>query len=197
MTEPSTGGDPIADYIAAGTWQVASQLNGDPRPAAPGVPLVELVAARARSLAHGAVGACSTRDVATAITIAQRILRSEADALIAVDVLVGIILEGLPRGALPPGVVIEPPVARPTGTDQDAADWRLAIDLTTTLLTGFATDDPQLVTEGLAALRGDAALDVLIVLVKAASARIESFVALNGDVIDAYDTFQRQHLDQG
>jgi hypothetical protein len=145
-------------------------------------------AADPRTLALAAVGAVARRDSATAVVLAQRLLGSERDTLTAVETLAGIVLFGIPRRTLAPGTRIAPVFEVPP--DQDAGEWQRAIDSATTLLTSIAADNPVLTGMTVRAMASHA-LDVLVVLVKAAAARIETFVGLDGDTVDAYYASQR------
>ncbi|WP_199442742.1 hypothetical protein [Umezawaea beigongshangensis] len=155
------------------------------------LPVVVPAAAEApnpEALALAAVGAVARRDSASAVALAQRLLGSERETLAAVETLAGIVLFGIPRRTLAPGTRIAPVFEVPP--DQDASEWQRAVDSATTLLTSIAADNAVLTGMTVRAMSNHA-LDVLVVLVKAAAARIETFVGLDGDTVDAYYASQR------
>lgn len=130
----------------------------------------------ARAWAWAAIGAVNRRDHPCALKAVRRLLRDESSTVVAVEVLTGILLIGVPRGALKASAWL------PAVTEDDSEAGRMA----TELLTGVARSDGGLVTAALHGLAGEQGADVLMVLVCAAAARIEMFVGVDGDTVDAY-----------
>ncbi|WP_199440003.1 hypothetical protein [Umezawaea beigongshangensis] len=147
-------------------------------------PVEEVERARVEALA--AVGALNRKDIATLLLIAQNLLRVETSALAAVDVLTDIVLDGFPRGGVVRGTRLDSAFGVPPGEVVCERAAAAATDLLAGLVAGA-----DVLPAAVELLRGEHALDVLVVLIRAATARIESFVALDGDTGDAYYAYQR------
>jgi hypothetical protein len=185
MSNPPAGDDPVADFIreyrAEHTDEpVGTALGAEQRSVATAVR--EPALPDARTVARAAVGAVNRRDHGQALLALQRLLRDRDSTMAAIEVLTGILLSGLPREALKSGCRIPVEFAVVPGDDQCPKAVAMASDL----LTGVAMEDQALVGPALLALADGHGLDVLLVLVRAAAARIEFFVGLDGDTVDAY-----------
>jgi hypothetical protein len=148
----------------------------------------------ARQWASAAVGALNRRDLRFAVISAQHVLRDQDSTVVAVELLSGILLAGLPQGGLRRGTRITLDVITPPGDIQGLRAVCLAADL----ITAIASGDDELAAPVLHALRGPHGLDIIIVLVRAAAARVEGFVGVDGDTVDAYYAAARDraHQDQ-
>jgi hypothetical protein len=147
-------------------------------------PVEEIERARVDALA--AVGALNRKDVGALVLLAQRLLRVETSALAAIDVLTDIVLDGFPRGDVVRGTRLDAAFDVPPGEVVCERAAEAATDLLSDLVAGA-----DVLPTAVELVRGDHALDVLVVLIRAATARIEAFVALDGDTGDAYYAHQR------
>jgi hypothetical protein len=159
--------DPVAEFVRAYRAQVAGGAAEQDA--------LHRQVEEARTWTWAAVGALNRRDDVRALTALGRVLREPGSTMVAVEVLTGILLIGVPPGAA------RFPIELP-GEQHLPEALRLASDL----LTGVARSDGGLVTAGLRALAGDDGMAVLTVLARAAALRIELFVGLDGDTGDAY-----------
>ncbi len=178
---------------------MSSTAEDDGRPTTPAVPNDGPIAAfappaTAGEWASAAVGALNRRDLRFAVIAAQHVLRDQDSTMAAIEVLSGILLTGLPHGGLRRGARITLDVTTPPGDTQGLRAVRLATDL----ITAIASGDDALAAPVIHALRGPHGLDIVIVLVRAAAARVEGFVGVDGDTVDAYYSAirDRAHQDQ-
>jgi hypothetical protein len=139
-----------------------------------------------------AVGALNRRDLRFAVSAAQHVLRDQASTMAAVEVLSGILLTGIPQGGLRRGTRITLDVSTPPEDKQGLRAVRCAADL----VTAIASGDDELAAPVLHALSGSHGLDILIVLIRAAAARVECFVGVDGDTVDAYYAASRDRAHQ-
>lgn len=171
-----------------------SSTAEDDGPFTPAVPDADPVAVLTpREWASAAIGALNRRDVRVAITAVQHALRDHDSTMAAVDLLSGILLSGFPHGGLRRGARITLDVT----AAPDDARGRRAVRLATDLITAIASDDGDMAAPVLHALRGPKGLDILLVLVRAAAARVDGFVGVDGDTVDAYYAAVREHARQG
>jgi len=172
MSEPPGDFDPIAEFARAYRAELAVGSTRARDPESLGQQISE-----AQTWAWASVGAINRGDRARAAEAVRRLLRDDESTMVAVEVLTGILLSGVPREALSS-------TARfPVSPDEDQ---RPAVRSAADLLTGVARSDGQLVTSVLRDLSGGHGADVLLVLARAAAARIEWFAGLDGDTVDAY-----------
>ncbi|MCS7480500.1 hypothetical protein ACFFQW_33560 [Umezawaea endophytica] len=139
-----------------------------------------------------AVGALNRRDLRFAVAAAQRVLTDQDSTMAAVEVLSGILLTGIPQGSLRRGARVPLGISTPPGDTQSLRAAHHATDL----ITAIASGDDELATPVLHALGGPHGLDILIVLIRAAAARVEGFVGVDGDTVDAYYAASRTHQGQ-
>ncbi|HWO63842.1 MAG TPA: hypothetical protein VNO31_27790 [Umezawaea sp.] len=176
---------------------MSSTAEDDGRPTAPAVPndVPTTPFAPPDSPGHwvmAAVGALNRRDLRFAVTAAQRVLRDQDSTMVAIELLSGILLTGIPQGSLRRGARITLDVTTPPGDAQGLRAVRCAADL----VTAIASGDDGLAIPVLHALRGPHGLDILIVLIRAVAARVEGFVGVDGDTVDAYYAVARDHVHQ-
>jgi hypothetical protein len=136
----------------------------------------------AESFTRAAVAALNRRDHLFAVRAATVLAADHRSTTTAFEILIGILLHGIPRGSLKPGTRIDVEF-RPTPGDPDCPKAR---DLARDLLTAFATGDDQAVSGIRRSMSVETSADVLIVLLHSVAARLEHFVGLEGDTGDAY-----------
>ena len=136
----------------------------------------------ARTWAWAAVGAMNRRDHSRAILALQHVLRDREYLMTAIEVLTGILLVGVPPDSLGPSARIPVEFTLVPGEDQCSK----AVEMASDLVTGVALADGALVGPVLHALAGNHGLDIMLALARAAADRIETFVGLDGDTVDAY-----------
>jgi hypothetical protein len=171
---------------------MSSTAEDDGRPTAPDVSNDDPTTPFAlpdtpRHWVMAAVGALNRRDLRFAITAAQHVLRDQDSAMAAVELLSGILLTGIPQGGLRRGTRITLDVTTPPGDAQSLRAVHHAADL----ITAIASGDDELAAPVLHALCGPHGLDILIVLIRAAAARVDGFVGVDGDSVDAYYAVSR------
>lgn len=195
MLNPATSDDPIADFARSYRAELAAELadkaedDEQSRGAElPGQAQLFREVDDPRTWAWAAVGAVNRRDHSRALIVVQQLLRDRDHTMQAIEVLTGILLVGVPQTALTPSCRIPVEFDVVPGEEQCPK----AVGLASDLLTGVAKADSELVGPALLALAGDHGLDILFVLVLAAAARIESFVGLDGDTVDAYYRISRE-----
>lgn len=118
----------------------------------------------------------------------RQLLCDEASRLTAIDVLTSILLHGVPEGGFKSTARI--PFCIPVLQNEDHCST--AVELAASLVTSVVNSDTRLAAPALAALEGEHGLDILIVLVREAAARLEYFAGIDGDTVDAYYAAVRQ-----
>lgn len=136
----------------------------------------------ARAWAMAAVGAVNRRDHPWVVEAVGRLVEHPSTITVAVDVCAGILLRGVPHGGLAPSARIA--VSFPVPPEDEQCPK--AVELASDLLTGIASGNGALVASGLRALAGEHGFDVMLVLVRAAAAWVDSYVGLDGDTVDTY-----------
>lgn len=138
----------------------------------------------ARRSAAAAVGACARQDGATMSTLLQQVRndRDDTQVVIAAEVLVDIILNGIPAEVFTRGSWI-------TLAHEESANPSL-VRLVNDLVSHKASGEAGWHTRIRGELIGDYGLNILVALVRAATARIRAFVSVESDVIEAYCAYR-------